>query len=236
MKSYELTERGKIVVAVIIVLLLLTLSGILMIKAGANRALRNSLEKPLTTAQSPPATETDHPTKDSPPPNGGGFNPPDITDPSHGANTEDPNDPNMIDDLTDNGSEFGEEDLQENVNGLNEIKNGHEEPNSDLTGAKISSGVFTFSLSPDNQYELDNETKLMLEKFMGLRDDAPRSKIAVETSITSDAGLSKLLSVIKLALAEYGISEKQIVHIMLPITALEDRIEVKMYYVTSSNK
>ena len=88
MRGYELTDRGKIVIAGLVVLLLLVLSVVLMVKAIANQTLPapDNHDSASYVTPSPKPTGIYPEITDSPPPNGGDFTQQDTT-PSNGGDS-----------------------------------------------------------------------------------------------------------------------------------------------------
>ena len=86
MERYELTDRGKIIITVVLVVLLLFLpAAILLYTAMTSQASQlpeNSDSQASFTPPSPPIETPNPPITESPPPNGGGFNPPDVSPPN----------------------------------------------------------------------------------------------------------------------------------------------------------
>jgi len=85
MQSYELTERGKIVIAVVLVVLFFVIpAAILAYNARASQPAAPPVEQGSDPSGVPPAHISIPPPiiSESPPPNGGGFNPPDISPPN----------------------------------------------------------------------------------------------------------------------------------------------------------
>jgi hypothetical protein len=98
MEGYELTERGKIVIAVVLVLLfLLVPSAIMLYNAMASQAPQppTNQESGASGTSPPVSNVTPPPTiSESPPPNGGGFNPPGLSPPN--GNGQGPDNPHGI--------------------------------------------------------------------------------------------------------------------------------------------
>ena len=90
MYKFELTERGKIVIAIVLVLLILVLPAVILaLKAMASQPPALPDNSPDVSAASPPAPDTaPSPTTPEPsPPDNGGFVPPEPS-PSDGGNPE----------------------------------------------------------------------------------------------------------------------------------------------------
>ena len=88
MESYELTDRGKIVITVVIVVLLLFLpAAILLYTAMTGQPSQPSDDLASQASVAPPTPLPEQtpqpPITESPPPNGGGFNPTDVSPPEN---------------------------------------------------------------------------------------------------------------------------------------------------------
>ena len=85
MHRYELTERGKIAIAIVLVVLFLLIPSVIMLlKSMANQPAQpeddpeqstSGSRPPVTVVVTPPSSNI---TPESPPPTGGGFNPPEV--------------------------------------------------------------------------------------------------------------------------------------------------------------
>jgi len=93
LESYELTDRGKIIITVVLVVLLLFLpAAILLYTAMTSQPSlppENSDSQASFTPPPAPSETPNPPTTESPPPNGGGFNPPEVS-PPNGQDTNRP--------------------------------------------------------------------------------------------------------------------------------------------------
>ena len=212
-RSYELTERGKIVIAVIIVLFLIALSAVLMVKAIANQSSAPPDNQDPSASWTPPPSpvETQPVVTDSPPPNGGGFNPPDTPSP------------------TDDG---GGGESAPPGNGRDPTK----PPVFGPTGGNPSEGTLSFLFSPDFQEELDDETASLLDALLKSPENTLNSTIAVETLILSENYAEMLMTAVTGAFAAYGVPRHRIAHV-LRLSATEDEtFEVDLYFIPASEK
>ena len=235
MRNYELTERGKIAIAVIIAVILLALAVALTVKAFAKQEpqpngnqssaesdqsnfppVEPSTEIPVGTPDKPPEgtpDETPPTTAESPPPSGGGFNPtdpPDETPPTNGT-IPDGND---------------EPDGPENA----------DPPESGPTGGNPSEGTLSFLFSPYYQDELDSETASLLEVLLKSPNNTRNSSIAVATSRLSDDASSVLMSAVKSAFRAHGIPEQRILHIENSTGLSGETIEVSFFFIPAGEK
>ena len=214
MHQYELTERGKIAIAALIVAVLLILSALLVVMALANRfgTPPDSDREPGTTSTSNPSpSEPPSETTNSPPPNGGGFTPPDASPP-----------------VGNNGSNGNEG--QDGQNGANPSGVGP-------TGGNPSEGTLSFSYSPDNQTELDAETVSLLSMLLSSPNNSLNSTIAVETPILPVNHVNSLMASVVGAFAAQGVPEQRIAHAINPSAVAEGEIfEVRLYFIPASEK
>ena len=215
MHEYELTERGKIVIAALIVLLLFVLSGILMYKAWANQSSAPPADPNSEShgALSPSPYETPPVISDSPPPTGGVFTPPVISTPSEPSGND--------------------------VQGSEETPDTPEltkPPDSGLIDCDPSEGTLSFLFSPDRQSELDNEIISAFGDLLSSLNNTRDSMIAVETPPLSDSDTEKLMDAVADAFVAHGIPARRLTWIMRPYDNAGETFEVKLYFVRSSGK
>ena len=240
MRNYELTERGKIAVAVLIAVILLALAVALTVKAFAkqeSQPVGNQSSAEYDPANSPPAEqpngspvgtpdkppegtpdkppegtpdETPPTTTDSPPPSGGGFNPPD--------------EPSQTDNNEPDGSDLP--DGQEKTN----------PPISGPSGGTPSEGTLSFLFSPDYQDELDPLTASMLGELLKSRYNTRNSSIAVATPRLSNKDSSTLMAAVKSAFGAHGVSDQRIMHIENSTGVAGETFEVSFYFIPSAGK
>ena len=191
MHKYELTERGKIIIAILVVLLFLVLpAAILAYKAwAAGPQAPPPSHSTEATGTPPPSLEYPPQISESPPPNGGGFNPPNGY-PSNGNG---------------NGNGHG------NGNGGQESSR---PPEFGPTGGTPSEGTLTFLFSPHLQNTLDAETLSVLGVFLSSPNNTPNSQIAVEMPKLSGEDAEKLVSAIVNAFAALGVRENKLAFIV----------------------
>ena len=182
MYGYELTERGKIMVAIILVLLLLLIpSAILLYTAMSNETSPPPDQGSQTSGVPPPSifeTPPNNGSESSPPPNGGGFNQPDAL----------PSD--------------------DNVNPGGQYPTSP--PGLGQPYVDPSEGTLSFFFSPGLQNTIDVETSSMLGIFLSSSKNVPGSLIAVEIPSLSDEHTEKTKSAIVSAFAALGIREQRL--------------------------
>ena len=214
MEGYELTDRGKIVITVVLVVLLLFLpAAILLYTAVAGQSAQppdNPDSQTLVIPASRPAENPLPTTTESPPPNGGGFNPQDVSPPD--------------------GS--GVQEITPPVNGQGSQK--HPESGGGIVSAV--EGTFSFLFSPGLHSKLDTETSSMLDEFLHSPKNRTDSIIAVETPQLKLEVSEKFVSVIAGALSERGVPQQRIAYITNQEVPEADYFEVKMSYISRSPK
>jgi len=208
MHGYELTERGKILVAVVLVLLLLLIpSAILLYTAMSSQAYTPPADQDPKASVSPPPLimETPPPEiSESPPPNGGGFNPPDISPPNG------------------NGSAGSQEPSKP--------------PNLSQPSVDSSAGTLSFFFSPSLYNTIDAETSSMLRVFLSSPKNAPDSQISVEIPKLSDEDAEKTISAIVSAFAAFGVRQQRLAFITQPGEAADGLFKVSLSFSAQRTK
>ena len=188
MHSYELTERGKIIVAVILVFLFFVLPAVfLAVKAWVQPAEPPGQQDGNASGVKPPAiVETVPPEiSKSPPPNGGGFNPPDVFTPETSSG---------------NGREPEEQDARPPG-----------QPSVDPAEGRLS-----FYFSPDTQTTLGVEIIPMLTTFLDSPKNTPDSLIAVELPPLPAGDMDKIIDAVINAFAALGVEAQRLQFITRP--------------------
>ena len=208
MNGYELTERGKIVIALVLVLLLLLVpSAILALKAMAIQSSQETenIDTESSRESQPTLVEPSAPEiADESPPEGGGFNPPDIFPP-------------------DNSSLSGEpESVKPHV--------------SVQDSGGFTVGTLTFMYSPGLQDTFDAEILSALIDFLRSPGITPDCLIAIETPLLSGEDAERFISVVISAFAANGVREHQLDFIALPLADSDGMFQVTMYYMKNNGK
>ncbi|MCL2045043.1 MAG: hypothetical protein FWG88_01480 [Oscillospiraceae bacterium] len=264
MQKYELTERGKILVVSIVVVILLVLSAILMIRANANQSPIDT--SPSTSEQTPMDTtpmDTASPisdTSESPPPSGGGFGDDENIAPSDENGDDDEIVPSHDNSNDDNNND---ETNDETNDDLTDISNENDDNSvvssppidDDIiniiqitgpTGGNPKAGTLIFLFAPDYQNEIDSQTQLLLSDFLLASSNNENSTIAIETPLLSAEHSQVLMTAMVDAFAQNDIPEYRISHIQreTPDEVKDEEttidgvtiIEVSLYYITSGGK
>jgi len=206
MHGYKLTDRGRILVTLVfVVLFLLIPSAILLYTAMTGQSDQPPAgDSPSTSGTSPPAiVETVPPEiSESPPPNGGGFNPPDVT--------------------PTNGNGAGQETSPP--------------PGPGQPSVDPSEGTLSFFFSPNLQNTLDVETSTMLSTFLSSDKNTQDSLIAVEFPQLPGKDADKVISAVISAFAAYGVREQRLAFITDSKGAEEEPFEVRLSYIVQNIK
>lgn len=223
MHNYELTERGKIVIAVILVFLFLIIpSAILLYTATQNQpslpadsqgagASGNNSPPPVTSpppvvAHSPPvAAHSPSPaTVENPPPSSGGFSDFDVSPPGDGSGRE-----------------------------------GHYPEHVPVVGpigGNPSEGTLSFLFSTELQYAMDAKTLNMLDEFLHSSKNTGGNLIAVELPRLPGDAAEGIVSMVGSAFCDRGIYEQRLVYIPYPVSSEGGIFVIHLSYIPRSMK
>jgi len=211
MYSYELTERGKIIIAVIIVLLLLVVPSIVL----AVNAWSNTAPPPEEPPRTSIPEQDETPAIIEPLPDGSGFDP----TPPPETNGEDPD---YIEPIPDPEKEPDEDP--------------DEEPEFGLMSVDRSAGTMQFTFSPDQQASLDTETLSAIGEFVASPRNRSNTQIVVEIPHLSNEDSPVFISALTEAFAQHGISQDKLTYVPYGSTAYERVFEVKLSYRQATNQ
>ena len=264
MQGYKLTERGKIVIAVMIVMVLLVLSAILTGKAIINQASTNpsgqdpgasgslfpySTDMLSATSYSPPpvATQSESSTPDTTQPESSTS---DTTQPE--SSTPDTTQPESSapDTTQPESSAPGTTQPETALPGISpptsdsgqrsEESSSESEhsipPRAGPTGGNPFEGTLSFSFFPDNQTELDADTTALLFDLLNSPKNTRNSIITVETSMMSETDIDKLMTALISAFTAYGVSEQRITHNQRQSGTTSEAYEVNLYFIPVNEK
>ena len=234
MGKYELTERGKIVLALILVVLLLLIpSAIMALKAMAQTSPPSSDED--SGSYISPFPEPDPPvskTTDSPPPTGGGFNPQDVSPQDVSTQDVSPQDVSPQDvSPTDGGLEPGKPDPAHIT-----------EPSAPFVPvydpARVDSleGTLSFWFFPGAQSMLDPEPMYCLQTFLSSPKNVSEAFIAIDMPLVPLASADELAFVVVGAFSNLGVQEQRLMFIMGSDEPEDEMFEVSMYYIYLTRK
>jgi len=209
---FELTERGKIALAVFVAAIILVISVVLAVSA-----LRNSSSN-VPPPDTPPNISVTDPNESPPePPENGGFPPP----------PDDDEAPSVV------PPETPPEDKTPPQNDNSDTPPPVEVSSPSLN---LSTGKFTFFFSLSVQTALDRETGIMLDKFLTSPKNIRSNLIAIETPKLSSDDSKEFMSVMTSELGYRNVSTARIVHIIDPEIPLSEHIEVTLYYMEQTVK
>jgi len=214
MRGYELTDRGKVVIAVILVIIIFVIPATIL----AIRAWAVSTPPPEDPRQSAeplplPADDTPPEIEDRPLPNGSGFNP---LDPSN-------HDPSQTDsDETDLSDPPQDPPLSQPEHGQAELN--------------LAEGTMMFVFAPDIQDSLDDSTVSMLGKFLTSPHNTSNAKIAVEMPNLSEEDTSVLISALADAFSQHGVTQEKLVYAKNQTEPVERSFEVNLSYYLDPNE
>ena len=227
MKSYELTERGKIIIAVILVILLLVLpSTILAVRAWAGSAPPPD-DQPVTAVPLPATPDDDLPEIPEPLPDGSGSDPLEHEDDL----TDDPADDEADDPTDDPVGEPEDQDPPQGDNGETGSSDTPEEQQEyGPVSLDISKGTMVFIFSPALQDTLDPETTAMLGEFITSPKNKTDTQIVVEMPDLSQEDTTTLVSAVTKAFAQHEIPRKDLVFKTLQTEAKGGPFEVMLSF------
>jgi len=219
MRGYELTDRGKVVIAVILVILIFVIPAtILAVRAWAGSTPppedpRQSAEPSPLPADAPPPESSNGPL-----PNGSGFNPldPSTQDPSTRDPSQDSNDDPDLSDPPEDPPPAEPEKVQAELD--------------------LAEGTMMFVFSPDEQDALDDQVASMLGEFLTSPHNTLKAKVAVEMPNLSEEDTSILISALSDAFAQHGITQEKLVYMKNQAEPSERSFEVKLFYYLDPNE
>ena len=240
MRGYKLTERGKILVALIIVMLLLLTSAILLLRALARSSPNHLPEEDSDASRPPPVSagdDTSPVTTESTPPLGGDFVPPTGTPP--------PDSPSIKDPLTVAPSE-----ITPQVDASHDSPYVTPTPDSVTVGepsvsplptptaseSDPTNGVLSFVFSPQTQTALDDVTGSMLKSFLSSSSNTRNNTIVVETPVLSKSDAETLMSVVGSSFSALGVSTLRLMHVPRSYLPPGEVFEVTLYYIPDTGK
>ena len=239
MKGYEFTERGKIAIAVIIAILMITLAVILAVR------FLNGTPPLDNQPQASESGTADSPTdiSNTPLPDGSGVDSNDPTNENgeHGSFdpqeelSEDPEEPTLDSspEPADSAQEPSEEppedeQTQENPPGR--------QPATGSASINRSLGTMSFSFSPSGQDSLDSDTVAMLEDFIASPRNTASSQIVIEIPQLSGNETSTIKSVVIDAFAKQGVAQSSLEFITYRSSSTDGSHDVRLSFSYPSNR
>ncbi|MCL2629051.1 MAG: hypothetical protein FWD44_10240 [Oscillospiraceae bacterium] len=217
MNSYEITERGKIFIAVILVAILLILSSVIL-AIGSCSGSSPPDDPPAAHEPSPTPQDEDPVVSNTPLPTpGSGFDPPVPTPDPTPTPTPEPPTPTPTPPHGGNGDGDGY---------------GDRVPEFGPVGLNITEGTMLFMFSPAYQDLLDEETVSMLSDFLSSPKNTANAQVQVEMPDLSEDETTLLLSAVTKAFSNYNIKTSDIVYVKNRTEVTESNFEVKLsFYV-----
>lgn len=211
--GYELTDRGKIIIAVVIALVFFLLpAAIFMFSALADKPPDNldpeASWTPPSIVETPPSQ-----TIQSPPPSGGDFSPPEVTIIPPETTTDNPG-----------------EDVPEDGN--NQV----DPPGPGPVGGNPSEGTLSFMFSPNLQETLDEKTASLLGEFLSFSGNTEDSVIAVELPLLSAEAKDNVINAVINAFAERGVPQRRLTFIVNQSGEAGDMFLVSLSYISQDSK
>ena len=211
MRGYEFTERGKIVIAVVIAIPLFIIAITLAVIAW------NNSQPPPDDPPShsvPYSPEEDPEISDKPLPDGSGFTPHEPSEPDGGEQGEFDPDPDPDSD-----------DSQACVN-----------PEFGPVRVNSSEGTMHFWFSPDRGESLDETTVSMISEFLASPKNTDDAQIVVEMPQLPEEKLSVLINAVIKAFAEHNIPQEALAYSIYQADLDEDAFEVKLYFLLPEDR
>ena len=242
MKAYELTERGKIIICVVLVLLIFIIPATVF-------AVRAWSSPPPPPAE-PPASSIPEPDdsviSDGPLPDGSGFDPLEPSEPDEGEQgsfdpvQEPPDDPSQEtgegsgQELEDDPAQEPDDDQPEEPDdpGDPPQEPGQEQPGQPPEVGPVdinrSEGTMSFTFAPGLQDALDTDSAAMLSTFLSSPKNTKDAEITVEIPQLSSDDRSTLISAIVDAFASHGVSRDTLTFKTYQASSDDGSYEVRM--------
>jgi len=219
MKGYEITERGKFVIIVLFVLVLVVLSFIISINAWSRDSAQNG---PMEVAN-----DTLDPAEDSADELSDGT----IHEPVRGGTGQNTDSTETIAAET----EQDEEDPREEGNGGvpppdHEGDEAGEPYEHGLVGLDVAAGTMAFIFFHGTQTALDELTASRLVDFLASPRNTPGARIVVEIPEMPDAGRSNVINALVDELLDLGVQRGDIVFFTIGDAATGDSVEIRLSF------
>jgi len=190
-KKYELTDRGKIIIVVVIALIMILLAlTIFNVGAWSDPVPPNDGQAHSDLPEADPPEDESSGISDEPLPDSSGLNP---------------------DDPDENG------DIEQ---GSADQSGGHEneDPIFGPLSINLAEGTMSFLFSPSLQEVLDPETALVLSEFLTSPLNTNDAHILVEMPLLPEDDVSVIISAVSDAFAQHGVTQSGLAYITHPTT------------------
>jgi len=238
LKGYEITDRGKIIVAVVLVVVILTTAVVLAVRALNGNGSPYNPEGPPQIVDPGPGDDDPHDDPNGDPINGDGPDSPYPPGTENGEQvtgdppTEPPVDPNgeTGDDPTD---EPGGDAVDGPGDGPVQIP-----PEVGPVSINRTEGTMSFMFAPSVQNTLDSNSSLMLKEFIDSPMNTQDTQLVVEMPHLSESEVTTLIRAITSAFSEYGVAQRDITFLVYQPDTTSDSIvyEVRMSFRQSSTE
>jgi hypothetical protein len=220
-RGYEFTDRGKIAVALFLVIILLVVPATIIAFNAIAKEPSSPLDDQSVKTDEPPPPISESPTTeetDNPPPNEGGvFGQPTISPPNSDNNTMAPDPPIS---------------QPPPVSQDPPVSQGSDQPSETVPGYDTEFvDNLSFIFSPGSQDALDDRTLSNLDSFLSSQKNEQNYLIAVETPKLADEEVARIMTVIGSVFAEKGVNEQMLTHVTLPWGVPGESITVSLYYL-----
>jgi len=205
--NYELTERGKIIIAVVLALLVFVIPSTVLVVLAWDRPPPLPDDLPITAEPIPIPAEDAPKNSDRPLPDGSGFNPND--NPEEDNNQQDPADP-----LKDHPCEL---------------------PVYEPASVDLSEGTMVFLYWPNQQKTLDDDILLMIGEFLTSPKNTDTSLILAEIPLLSEDDTTTLISAIADAFADYDVTQRKLAYAVYQSETDEPFFEVTLSFIPDMN-
>jgi len=216
MYSYELTERGKIIIAIIVVVLLFLLPSVIFAVKALNSAPPPIDEPPQSAAPDPGESPA---ISDGPLPDGSGFDP--TPPPDEKDDGQDPYDP--TEESVDTPSE-------EPVEPVEPEEQQEEVPEFGFVDLDVARGTMKFTFSPDHQIALDEDTISAIADFVTSPRNTARAHISIETPSLLNEDSAIFQTALTDALTQHGVRRDKLVFNANSSSTYDRAFDVILYF------
>ena len=207
MGNYELTERGKVIIAVILALLVFVIPSTILVVLAWDRPPPPPNVPPVT-AEPLPLPANDIPTNsDRPLPDGSGFNPDEK--PENDGSQLDPSD--------------------------SPLDTPCELPEYEPASVDLSEGTMVFLYWPDLKNPIDDEILLMFGEFLTSPKNTDTSVILAEIPLISDDETSTLIAAITDAFAGHGVPLRKLAFAVYQSDTVEPYYRITLSFIEDTN-
>ena len=232
MSRYEFTERGKVIIVVLIIAILVIPASVIAFRVrngspptdiNGSQIVQPTPDDSLPDEQEPVVTE-------SPPPDDNGYEPVDPPREGNGEQgsfdppVEPPDEPDDPEEPVDPGDPGGDVHPPE-----------PELPEIGPIGIDRSAGTMQFLFAPELQTSLDADTIAMLGDFITSPRNTNNARILVEIPVLPAAQTTTLTLAIADAFSQYGVSQRVLSFETYRSDLTEDSFEVMLSFIQTSS-